>query len=40
MLVLLGGKERTENEWRLLLARARFQLREITPDGLIDARPR
>jgi SAM-dependent methyltransferase len=39
MLVLLGGKERTESEWRELLAQERFELREVTPDGLIEARP-
>lgn len=39
MLVLLGGQERTETAWRTLLAGARFQLQEITPHGLIDARP-
>lgn len=39
MLVLLGGQERTETQWRTLLARARFQLREITPHGLIEAEP-
>lgn len=39
MLVLLGGKERTETQWRTLLARARFQLREITPHGLVEAQP-
>ena len=38
MLVLLGGKERTEPEWRALLARERFELLQITPNGLIDAR--
>lgn len=40
MLVMLGGKERNETEWRTLLARERFELRAITPQGLIDARPR
>lgn len=39
MLVLLGGKERTESEWRDLLAGERFDLAEITRDGLIEARP-
>lgn len=39
MLVLLGGKERTEAEWRALLARERFELCHITPSGLIEARP-
>jgi O-methyltransferase domain len=38
MLVLLGGKERTEEEWRELLAAERFKPRRIA-DGLIDARP-
>jgi 16S rRNA G1207 methylase RsmC len=38
MLVLLGGKERTEDEWQALLAAERFEPRAIA-DGLIDARP-
>jgi len=39
MLVLVGGKERTESEWRALLAQERFEFRQVTPDGLIEARP-
>ncbi len=42
MLVLLGGKERTESEWRALLAEGGFELREITPrpgTNLIEAAP-
>lgn len=39
MLVLVGGKERTEREWRALLSEQRFGLRQITPDGLIEAHP-
>ncbi len=31
MLVLLGGKERTESEWRDLLKAGGFELLEITP---------
>jgi len=38
MLVLLGGKERTEEEWRALLGAERFEPRTIA-GGLIDARP-
>jgi SAM-dependent methyltransferase len=39
MLVLLGGKERTAEEWRGLLAGEGFELREVTPGGLLEARP-
>jgi len=42
MLVLLGGKERTESEWRNLLAAGGFGLLEITPKpatNLIEAAP-
>jgi SAM-dependent methyltransferase len=42
MLVLLGGKERTEAEWRDLLAEAGFNLTRIAPAGpihLIQAQP-
>jgi SAM-dependent methyltransferase len=39
MLVMLGGKERTEKEWRALLAVERFELGQITAEGLIEARP-
>lgn len=42
MLVLLGGKERTESEWRALLAEGGFELLEITPrpaTNLIEAAP-
>lgn len=42
MLVLLGGKERTESEWRALLAAGGFELLEITPrpaTNLIEAAP-
>jgi len=42
MLVLLGGKERTESEWRALLAGGGFELLEITPrpaTNLIEAAP-
>jgi O-methyltransferase len=38
MLVLLGGKERTEEEWRALLGAEGFEPRAIV-DGLIEARP-
>jgi len=38
MLVLVGGKERTETEWRTLLESQCFELRQITPTGLIEAR--
>jgi len=38
MLILLGGKERTENEWSDLLRKAGFQLHQVMPNGLIDAR--
>jgi SAM-dependent methyltransferase len=38
MLVLLGGKERTQSEWRNLLAQARFRFVRILPTGLIEAR--
>jgi SAM-dependent methyltransferase len=33
MLVLIGGKERTEREWSELLASERFSLRSIRPAG-------
>jgi SAM-dependent methyltransferase len=42
MLVLIGGKERTEEEWRDLLASERFDLDSITqagPSHLVEARP-
>ena len=42
MLVLLGGKERTQSEWRSLLAAGGFTLVEITPrpaTNLIEAAP-
>jgi SAM-dependent methyltransferase len=42
MLVLIGGKERTEEEWRDLLASEGFGLYSITPAGpshLLEARP-
>ena len=42
MLVLLGGKERTQSEWRSLLAAGGFELLEITPrpaTNLIEAAP-
>jgi SAM-dependent methyltransferase len=42
MLVLVGGKERTEREWRDLLAREAFEIEGIIPAGpanLIEARP-
>lgn len=39
MLVLVGGKERTETEWRGLLAEHRFELERITDTGLVEARP-
>jgi hypothetical protein len=38
MLVLLGGKERRQSEWRNLLAQAGFRLVRILPTGLIEAR--
>lgn len=38
MLVLFGGKERTETEWRGMLAQARFRLVKVFPTGLIEAR--
>jgi SAM-dependent methyltransferase len=37
MLVVLGGKERTEAQWRELLAGERFEATQIR-DGLIEAR--
>jgi SAM-dependent methyltransferase len=37
MLVLLGGRERTENEWQALLARSKFKLVKVLPRGLIEA---
>jgi hypothetical protein len=42
MLVMLGGRERIEVEWRELLAARAFEITEITAAGpahLIDARP-
>ena len=42
MLVLVGGKERTEDEWRDLLAAEAFEITSITPAGptnLIEVRP-
>ncbi len=42
MLVLLGGKERTAGEWRVLLQAGGFELLEITPrpaTNLIEAAP-
>jgi hypothetical protein len=42
MLVMLGGRERTEVEWRDLLAAWAFEITETTsagPANLIDARP-
>ena len=42
MLVLIGGKERTEPEWRALFAAGGFELERITPGeraAAIEARP-
>ena len=42
MLVLVGGKERTEDEWRDLLAAEAFEIARIAPAGptnLIEVRP-
>lgn len=42
MLVLLGGRERTEEEWRQLLADGGFQVERITTAArasVIEARP-
>jgi hypothetical protein len=43
MMVLLGGQERTETEYRQLLARAGFRLTQVIPTGtefsVIDAAP-
>ena len=43
MMVVVGGKERTETEYRELLGKARFELERIVPtptgSGLIVARP-
>lgn len=39
MLVLLGGKERTETEWRALLAGADFRLERVRGDRLLEAVP-
>ncbi len=42
MLVLVGGKERTDREWRELLAAEAFEIASITtagPANLIEARP-
>ena len=33
MLVLVGGRERTEDEWRRLLAQGGFSLERIHADG-------
>jgi SAM-dependent methyltransferase len=38
MLVLVGGRERSENDWRTLLCRASFRTVRIA-DGLIEAEP-
>jgi SAM-dependent methyltransferase len=38
MLVLLGGKERTETEWRDLLTISAFRLANVLPSRLIAAR--
>lgn len=44
MLMFPGGRERTEPEWRNLLARAGFTLNRIVPtkapDSVIEALPR
>jgi hypothetical protein len=40
MLVLVGGKERTEEEWRELLAAEGYELLPESEDGLLQARPR
>ena len=39
MLVLLGGRERSEHEWRALLDRGGFTAQSVRP-GIIEARPR
>ena len=43
MLVMLGGRERTQTEYRRLLARAGFHLTQVIPTGtefsVIDAAP-
>jgi len=42
MLVMLGGKERTEEEWRTLLTGEGFELVRVAPSGaknLVEARP-
>jgi SAM-dependent methyltransferase len=42
MLVMIGGKERTEDEWRDLLAEEGFEISSIAPAGttsLIETRP-
>ena len=36
MLVMLGGKERTENEWRDLLEAEAFEIAEISSAGPAD----
>lgn len=33
MLVMLGGRERTEAEWRVLLAQSGFTLDHVVPGG-------
>lgn len=41
MLVMLGGRERTEDEWRTLLDRGGFDLLPVEPDAfLLEAVPR
>lgn len=39
MLVLVGGKERTADEWRALLREEAFELLPTGEDGLLEARP-
>ena len=39
MLALLGGRERTEPEWRALLERGGFRLERIVDDWLLEASP-
>lgn len=39
MLVLVGGKERTADEWRALLREEAFELMPTGEDGLLEARP-
>ena len=41
MLVLLGGRERTESEWRTLLAEGGFEILPLGPEAfLVEATPR